>query len=68
MRLSGSTEVYLWLSEDGTPSHLKVVRPIGLGLDEESIAAVSQYRFAPATKDGKPVKVDLYINVNYGIF
>ena len=68
MRLSGSTEVYLWLSEDGMPSHLKVVRPIGLGLDEESIAAVSQYRFAPATKDGKPVKVDLYINVNYGIF
>jgi len=62
---SGNVEVYLWVGVDGLPSHLRLVRPAGLGLDEEAIAAVLQYRFAPATKDGKPVKVDLYIDVNF---
>jgi TonB family protein len=67
-KFSGNTTVYLWVDENGIPSHLAVVRPIGLGLDEEAIAAVRQYKFSPAIQDGKPVKVDLYIDVNFQIF
>ncbi len=29
--------------------------------------AVRQYKFKPATQNGKPVKVDLYVNVNFTI-
>jgi protein TonB len=36
------------------------MEPTGLGLDEQALLAVSQYRFKPAMKDGKPVTVDLY--------
>jgi protein TonB len=44
------------------------VRPAGLGLDEKALAAVQQYKFSPAMQDGKPVKVDLYVDVNFQIF
>jgi len=68
LKYSATVQVYLWVNEDGTPSHLKVVRPAGMGLDEQALAAVRQYRFAPATKDGKPVKSDIYTDVNFQIF
>jgi protein TonB len=39
-----------------------------MGLDEKAVEAVRQYKFKPATKDGKPVKVELSIDVNFQIF
>jgi len=68
LKYSANVQVYLWVNEAGMPSHVKVVRPVGMGLDEQAIAAVQQYRFKPATRDGVPVKVDLYIDVNFQIF
>jgi protein TonB len=67
-KFSGNVEVYLWVDADGKPSHIRIVRPIGMGLDEKAVEAVRQYRFKPAMKDGKPVAVDLYIDVNFQIF
>jgi protein TonB len=66
-KFSGSVEVYLWVEADGTPSHVRVVRGVGMGLDEKAVEAVRKYKFRPATKDGKPVAVDLYIDVNFEI-
>jgi len=45
-----------------------VVRGVGMGLDEKAVGAVRQYKFKPATKDGKPVKVELTVDVNFQIF
>ena len=67
-KFSGNVQVYLWVDEHGNPSHVRVVRGVGMGLDEKAVEAVRQYKFKPATKDGKPVKVDLYVDVNFNIF
>ena len=66
-KFSGNVEVYIWVDTDGRPSHIRVVRGVGMGLDEKAVEAVRQYRFKPAMKDGKPVQVDLYIDVNFQI-
>jgi TonB family protein len=68
LKYSGNVQIYLWVDEDGSTSHVSVVRPAGMGLDEKAVEAVKQYRFSPATRDGKPIKVDLYIDVNFQIF
>ena len=67
-KFSGNVEVYLWVDENGNASHVKVVRGVGMGLDEKAIEAVRQYKFKPAMQNGKPVKVDLYVDVNFQIF
>ncbi len=66
-KLSGNVVVYLWVDADGKPSHVRVVRGIGMGLDQKAVDAVRQYKFRPAMKDGKPVAVDMYIEVNFQI-
>jgi len=60
--------VGLWVEKDGSVSHIRIQRPAGLGLDEKAVDAVRQYRFKPATKDGRPVKVELSIEVRFEIF
>jgi protein TonB len=67
-KFSGDVQVYLIVNEQGLPTHVRVVRGVGMGLDEKAVEAVRQYKFKPALKDGKPVKVDLYVSVNFQIF
>lgn len=67
-KISGDVQVYLVVDKEGLPQHVSIVRPFGHGLDRKAIEAVSQYRFSPAMRDGEPVAVDLYVNVNFQIF
>lgn len=62
---TGSTVINLWLKPDGTTTRLSVVRALGLGLDECALIAIQQYVFAPAVQDGKPVLVELNVEVNF---
>ncbi len=53
--------------KDGTIEILKVVRSLGLGLDENAIQALKRWRFRPGMKGGKPVDVALNIEVNFSL-
>jgi TonB family protein len=65
LNYSGKTLINLHVDLNGSPTHLSVVRGIGLGLDERALAAVQQYKFAPATENGKPVIVELNVEVYF---
>jgi TonB family protein len=60
----------LWLIVDaaGHPRDLKVVRGLGLGLDAKALEAVRQWRFQPALKDGKPVDVQISVEVEFHLY
>ena len=62
---SANVKVYLWIGTDGVPSHERVMSSPQSEYDAAALEAVRQYRFWPAMKDGKPVKVDLYIDVHF---
>ncbi|MDQ6706815.1 MAG: energy transducer TonB, partial [Acidobacteriota bacterium] len=64
-RVSGSVLVRLVVSPEGTPTQMTVLRPLGYGLDENALAAVSGWKFQPGVKEGKPVAVRAIIEVNY---
>jgi TonB family protein len=49
----------------GTPTQIAILRPLGMGLDEAAIAAVSQWKFSPATRNGTPVPVFTHIEMNF---
>jgi len=52
---------------DGTIEILKVIRGLGLGLDENAISALKQWKFRPGMKNGVAVDVALNIEVNFSL-
>ncbi len=67
-KAAGNVLVYLQVDAQGRPTHVHVLRGIGLGLDEKAVEAVRQYKFRPALEDGKPVPVEMNVEVNFQIF
>jgi protein TonB len=67
-KVAGNVLVYLEVNAEGRPQNIRVLRGIGLGLDEKAIEAVKQYRFKPAMENGKPVTVAMHVEVNFQIF
>ena len=67
-KVAGNVLVSLQVDTTGRPTHIKVIRGIGLGLDEKALEAVRQYKFKPAMENGHPVVVQLNIDVNFQIF
>jgi len=62
--------VVLWLVVDpgGRPRDVKVARSLGMGLDQKAIEAVRKWTFEPAMKDGKPVAVQINVEVNFRLY
>ena len=67
-KVAGNVLVNLWVDTNGNPSHVHVIRGVGMGLDEKAMEAVRQYKFKPAMENGKPVLVELNVEVNFQIF
>jgi len=67
-KAAGVVLVSIQVDTTGRPSHIHVLRGIGLGLDEKAMEAVRQYKFKPAMENGHPVAVELNIEVNFQIF
>jgi TonB family protein len=63
--LEGTVVLAVVVGAEGLPHDIRVTRAIGKGLDEEAIDAVRQWRFKPATKDGKPVTVVISVEVTF---
>ena len=67
-RFEGTVVLWLVVDADGLPQKIKVQRSLGMGLDEQAIKAVSQWRFQPATKNGTPVPVIINVEVNFRLY
>lgn len=67
-KVGGNVRVYLQVEKDGRPSHVRVIQGIGMGLDERALEAVKQYRFKPAMENGKPVIVEMNVEVTFTIY
>lgn len=63
--LEGKVLLQVVVGTDGKPRDIKVIRSLGLGLDENAIAGVGAWEFVPGNKDGQPVNVRVRIEVNF---
>ncbi len=63
--VEGVVRISAVVNLDGTPSDLKVVK--GLNAEEDKLAteALKQWRFRPGSKNEKPVRVRINVEINF---
>jgi len=64
-KYSGTVLIQLIVDPDGKARNIKVVRSLGLGLDEKAMEAVAKWKFKPGMKNGSAVPVIATIEVNF---
>lgn len=64
-KFQGTVVLMIVVDEHGMPRNLRVIRPLGLGLDEKALEAVQKWRFKPGMKDGHPVATEATVEVNF---
>ncbi len=67
-KYQGTVVLWLIVGPDGKPRDIKVARALGMGLDQKAIEAVRNWKFEPAMKDGKPVAVQINVEVNFRLY
>ena len=62
--------VVLWIVVDaqGNVTDAQVVKPLGMGLDENAVNTVKTWKFKPAQRNGSPVPVKVMVEVSFRLF
>jgi TonB family protein len=63
--VQGTVVLDVVLLEDGTPKIVRVLQSLNPELDENAIRNFERWRFSPAMKDGRPVKVRMNAEVHF---
>lgn len=66
--VQGEIVIMVVFSADGTLKHPLILRSLGYGLDEQALRAASKIRFAPATRDGKPISVIGNLEFSFNLY
>jgi protein TonB len=64
-RIEGTVVLIAEVQTDGTAKNFQVMQSLDPGLDQKAIEAVSQWRFRPGSRDGRPVVVRATFEVHF---
>ena len=67
-KFQGVVVVNLIVGRDGGVHQIRLVRPLGLGLDESARSTLQTWRFEPATRNGQPVAVEMNVEVAFNLY
>jgi periplasmic protein TonB len=67
-KYQGVCLISLIVDAQGNPQNPRVVRALGMGLDEKALEAVRKYKFKPAMKGSTPVPVMITVEVNFRLY
>jgi len=63
--VQGTVVFQIVVDKTGRAADIKVISPLGFGLDEKAQEAIEKWRFAPGTKNGAPVPILATVEVNF---
>lgn len=67
-KYQGTVILYVIVDADGRPRDIRIMRSLGMGLDEKAIEAVKTWRFEPARKNAQPVSVQISVEVTFRLY
>lgn len=67
-KYQGTCMVLVVINAQGNVTSAQVVKPLGMGLDQNAVKAVKTWKFKPAMRNGVPVPVRALIQVTFRLF
>lgn len=67
-KYQGTVVLRIVIDKAGKISRIRLERPLGMGLDENAMEGVKNWRFNPATRNGEPVAVAMNIEVSFNLY
>jgi protein TonB len=67
-KYQGTVTLSAIIGPDGRPHNLKVVRSLGMGLDQKAMEKVRTWLFEPGKKNGQPVAVAMTLEVDFRLY
>jgi TonB family protein len=67
-KYQGTVVLMVVVNAQGNVADCRVVRPLGLGLDEKATETVRTWKFKPALRNGVPVPVYVAVEVSFRLF
>jgi len=67
-KFQGKVMLWIIIGAHGNVQSVRVVKPLGMGLDEEAVKTVSTWRFRPSRRQGVPVPVQVQVEVSFRLF
>jgi protein TonB len=67
-KFQGIVMLMVVVGKDGRPYNIRVRQSLGMGLDQQAIAAVKNWRFRPATFQGQPVATQIAVQVDFHLY
>ena len=64
----GVVVVNIIVGTDGKVQRFRLVRPLGMGLDEKAQLALQTWRFQPSTRNGQPVAVEMNVEIAFDLY
>jgi TonB family protein len=65
VKRQGAVLLGLVVDANGHPRDIRVIRPVGLGLEEKAIETVTAWRFKPAMKNAQAVAMEAQVEVTF---
>ena len=67
-KYQGTVVLFIVVDASGAVTECRVIKPLGLGLDEKAVETVKTWKFKPALKNGTPVPVQVTVEVSFRLF
>ena len=64
----GTAVLHVVVDSNGMPRDIRILRSLGPDLDKAAVDAVSKWKFAPATKDGKALPAQINVMVSFRVY
>lgn len=68
VKFQGTVVLWVIVNTEGVPTGIRILSPVGAGLDAKAVQAVKGWKFKPAEKDGQPVSVAIAVQVDFHLY
>ena len=67
-KFQGTVTLSLVVDTSGAATDIRILHPVGSGLDAQAVRAVKTWKFRPGAKDGQIVRVEVAVETDFHLF